>query len=372
MEVKNHHTIKIAGFLKGIGSVFLTGLILLIADWSNRNISGEDKKTGPEKTVRQDALSVENSRFFQSPVRMAIVHYVLSPDCEDVTSGILQRFTELGHLRNNDYSLDEYIANADAATLNNIVRVVSERKYDLIFSTILMTTQALSKQIKDVPILFCIVADPVGNGLGKSYREHIPNLTGIDGMSYTDEGIHLVKKYIPEIKTAGTLFNPGEMAAISILRELTRSCRENGIQLIAIPANSVTEVSDATMNLCREKVDAICQIPDNCTIPGFSGMVKVTRKERVPLFCFISSQVALGAIAAVAGDYVQQGKEVTNLAVEVISGKSPAVIPFSRLKYIRTVINPAAAKIYGISTPEELLSSADMIVGGDENMSQGN
>ncbi len=360
--MKNHHSIKFTGFLKGIGSLFIAGLILLIADRSNRNVPGEDEMNRSGKMIRQDTLSGRNIRFFQPPVRMAIVHYVLSPDCEDVTSGILQRFKELGHLRNNDFSLDEYIANADAATLNNIVRVVSEKKYDLIFSTILATTQALSKQIKDVPILFSIVADPVGNGLGKSYGEHIPNLTGIDGMSFTDEGIQLVKKYIPEIKTAGTLYNPGEMAAISSLRELARSCRENGIQLISVPTNSVTEVTDATMNLCRGKVDAICQIPDNCTIPGFSGMVKVTRKERVPLFCFISSQVKLGAIAAVAGDYVQQGKEVADVAVEVVRGKSPSGIPFSRLKYIRTVINPNAAEAYGLTTPEELLKTADMII----------
>jgi putative ABC transport system substrate-binding protein len=354
---------NITGFLKGITFILVVGGILLLSDWSNREKAGKSGNLFNKKKKEQTSAVGEGKPLFNPPVKIAIVHYVLSPDCEDVTTGILQRFTELGHIKNGDFTFDQYVANADAATLNDIVRVVSEKKYDLIFSTVLMTTQALSSKINDVPILFTIVADPVGNGLGKSYADHKSNITGIDGMSYTDQGIQLIKKYIPHIRNLGTLFCPGEMASRSCLRELTKSCNINNIRLISVPVNSVSEVTDATMMLCMKDIDAICQIQDNCTIPGFSSMVKVTRREKVPLFCFISSQVKMGAIAAVAGDYLQQGKEIGDLAIEVINGKSPAEIPFTRLKYIRTVINPQAAIAYGLKTPEELFKSANQIIG---------
>ena len=180
-------------------------------------------------------------------------------------------------------------------------------------------------------------------------------------MSYTDKGVALLLKYMPEAKSIGTLFCPGEMASVSSVKELEKSCRNYKISLVTVPVNSVSDVTDATTLLCMKKIDAISQLPDNCTIPGFSSMVKVTRKHKMPLFCYISSQVKAGAIAAIAGDYLQQGKEIAAIAVRVINGESPASIPFTRIRQIKTVINPNAAKTYGLQTPDDLVKTADEV-----------
>ena len=316
----------------------------------NKYLSNPSKKAILQKKV------------FDPPIRIAMVHYAFSIDCNDVTVGLLKRFKEWGHTQNGDFTFDEYNANADISTLNNIVGVVVNKKYDLVFSTVLAATQALTSKINDVPILFTVVADPVGNGLGSSFSNHKPNITGIDGMSYTDKEIDLLKKYIPSAQNIGILYCPGEMASVSGLKELERSCRENKINLIAIPVNSVSEVTDATTTLCSKNIDAICQLPDNCTIPSFANMVKITRTQKVPLFCFITSQVEMGAVAAIAGDFVQQGEEIADIGMEVINGKSPADIPFRKLSQIKTVINIEAAKAYGLETPKELLNSIVQII----------
>ena len=315
-----------------------------------------------EETRQMASVIVGEKESFNRLMRIAIVHFNEAPDCEDVTTGILQRYAELGHKEDYDFSFDEYNANTDVITLNDIVKVVAERKYDLIFSTVLGATQALSSKIANVPILFTVVADPVGNGLGESYTNHKTNLAGIDGLCYTGRAIDLMKLYLPDAKKVGVLFCPGEMASVTAQKELEKSCTEKGIQLISVPVNSVSEVSDATISLITKKVDAICQVPDNCTIPGFASMVKITQKEKVPLFCFITSQVEMGAIAAIAGDYLQQGREIADMSIEVINGKSPADIPFSRIKQIKTVINPDAAKAYGIATPQSVYEIADQVI----------
>jgi ABC-type uncharacterized transport system substrate-binding protein len=318
----------------------------------------------PDKYLTSTDASTENkgNGKFNTPARMAIVHYVSSPDCDDVAKGILDRLKELGHVKDSDFKFDIYNANADIATLNNIVQTVKEKKYDLIFSTVLTATQALADKISDVPILFTVVADPVGNDLGKTYEDHRPNLTGIDGMSYTDAGIELLLKYLPNAKTIGVLFCPGEMASVSGLKELEKSCKKYNLKLISVPVNAASEVTDATTMLCAKKIDAISQMPDNCTIPSFSSMVKVTQKQKIPLFAYISSQVEMGAIAAIAGDYFQQGREIADIGMKVLNGKSPKDIPFSRIKQIKTVINPKAASQYGIETPKSLLNSDIQII----------
>ncbi|MCF8361492.1 MAG: ABC transporter substrate-binding protein [Prolixibacteraceae bacterium] len=318
--------------------------------------------TVPEKYKQQAQPTIEEQQSFNFKPKIAMVHYVSSPDCDDVEEGILGRFEELGHKKNIDFIFEEYNANADIATLNNIAKQVSEEDYDLIFVTVLAATQALASKIKDTPILFTVVADPVGNDLGKSYTNHISNITGIDGMSYTNQGIDLVLEYIPDVDNIGVLFCPGEMASVSGLKKLEESCKERNIGVESIPVNTAAEVTDATQLLCSKNIDAICQLPDNCTIPAFASMVKVTQKEQVPLFSFITSQVEMGAIAAIAGDYLQQGHEIADIGLRVVNGESPNNIPFSRIRTIETVINPSAAKAYGLKTPKKLMETADKII----------
>ncbi|MBN1769442.1 MAG: ABC transporter substrate-binding protein [Prolixibacteraceae bacterium] len=316
----------------------------------------------PEKYIQQTQSSEKIQQPFKFKPKIAMVHYVSSPDCDDVEKGILERFNELGHKRNIDFIFEQYNANADIATLNNIAKQVSEENYDLIFVTVLAATQALASKIKNTPILFTVVADPVGNKLGKSYTNHIPNITGIDGMSYTNQGIDLVREYIPDVDNIGVLFCPGEMASVSGLKELEKSCKEKNIGVVSIPVNTASEVIDATQLLCSKNIDAICQLPDNCTIPAFASMVKVSQKEQIPLFSFITSQVEMGAIAAIAGDYLQQGHEIADIGIRVLNGESPRDIPFSRIKTIETVINPSAANAYGLKTPTKLMETADKII----------
>lgn len=308
-----------------------------------------------------DIIAGEKEAFYPT-VKMALVDLLQSPDCKDVETGILQRFNELGHNENRDFILDRYNANGDITTLNSIVNVVAGKQYDLIFSTVLAPLQALAGKIKDVPILFTVVADPVSNGLGRSYEVHQPNVTGIDALSYMEEGVDLVQQYLPDVEHLGLLYCPAESAAEYILSQFKDICKKQNIRVSAIPVTAVGEVSDATMMLCSKGVDAICQMPDNVTIPGFSSMIKISRKQQVPLFCFITSQVEMGAVAAVAGDFIEQGREIADVAIEVIHGKSPESIPFSRIQQIKTVVNPAAAQAYGLRTPESVRKQADYIV----------
>lgn len=344
-----------------------TGGILLIIDLPNRNVNNGlnfAKKNNSNVQNRDYQKNIDGAlKEFNQPIKLALVHYAFSPDCEDVEIGILQRLNEIGYVRDTDFTLDSYNANADIGTLNNVVRVVADKKYDIIFSTVLVTAQALAAKIKDVPILFTVVADPIGNGLGVSCEEHIANVTGINGLSYSQRGIQLVKKYLPEVKRIGVLFPPGEAAALSELGALKEACNKHKIELIELPVLTVGEIADATELLCAKKVDAICQTPDNITIPGFASMVKISKKRGIPLFCFITSQVEMGAVAAIAGDFVQQGKEVANIAIRIINGTSTKDIPFSRINNIITVVNPEAATEYGLKTPDAVYKIAEKIVG---------
>ena len=76
----------------------------------------------------------------------------------------------------------------------------------------------------------------------------------------------------------------------------------------------------------------------------------------------MSSQAEQGAVAVVARDYYDGGKEAAQLAVRVMRGESPASIPLQPLSKNKTIVNLAAARAAGLAIPETVLRKADKVI----------
>ncbi|NCD42436.1 MAG: hypothetical protein EOL88_10125, partial [Bacteroidia bacterium] len=293
------------------------------------------------------------------PHKIAFLHFMSSRDCSDTEEGFREGLALAGWEEKKDFVLEIYNAQSEIAMLPSITAAIAMHNFDLIVSNVAPPAQALAQQITNVPQIFTIVADPVGSGLGKSYTDHLPHVTGIDGLADTDAGVALVLECLPKTKTIGTLLYPGETGPVKTLKALQASCKNHGIALEIVTVNTQAEVADAINTLCRKEIDAILQIPDNVSIAAFSYIVKTAKKMKKPLFCFISEQVRMGAIAGATGDYSEQGKEAAALAIKILNGQNPAEIPFQSLKAPHIVINCKAAREFGVMLPATLLHSAD-------------
>jgi len=293
--------------------------------------------------------------------KIAFIHFMSSRDCQDTEDGFRNGLKSHQWEEGKDYTIKVYNAQSENSTLVTIVDAIKNRDFDLIVSNVTAASQMVAKKITDIPQVFTIVADPVGAGLGESYSDHLPYLTGIDGLANTDAGLELLLKCLPNAKTIGTLFYNGDIGTVKTLETLQKSCKKMGIDLEVITITNLSEVNDAISLLCSKDIDAVFQIPDNVTISSFSSIVKTTRKHKTPLFCCIRQQVEEGAIAGATGDYFEQGKEAAGLAIRIFNAESPGNIPFLSLDNPMTMINTAAAKAYDVVIPEELIKKADKV-----------
>jgi ABC-type uncharacterized transport system substrate-binding protein len=76
----------------------------------------------------------------------------------------------------------------------------------------------------------------------------------------------------------------------------------------------------------------------------------------------MSSQAEQGAVAVVARDYYDGGKEAAQVAARVMRGESPASIPFQPLSKSKIIVNLAAARAVGLAIPGTLLKKADKVI----------
>jgi len=328
---------------RGIIALIAISAILLLSDLQNRNAKKQGQLTMDQ--VKSEALAGKK-------LKLALVHYVDSPNSEDCENGIRKALADNNLKEGDNFTLKVYNAQGDISTLNSISGAIVNENWDLIFATSTPTIQLLAKKLTKLKIVFTNVGDPIAAGLGKSFEDHLPNISGISTMSDFDGLMNLVKTLHPRMTRVGTVFTPAEINSVAYKDRLAEAANKVGVKLVAVPANSATEVFDAAKSLAAQRIDAFCQISDNLTGSSCSAILKVSADSKIPYYGFVTQQLGQGAVAVCARDYFQAGYEAGQMGIEVLAGKNPAQIPYRFVEKTDYQINPETAALFKISVPE--------------------
>ena len=337
---------------RGIIALFLVSAILLLSDLSNWN---------KNINIQMPSDQLLSGTMAGRKLKLCLVHYVDSPNSEDCEKGIRKALEDKNLREDVDFTFDVFNSHGDISVLNSIAGTIGNETWDLIFTSSTPSVQIMAKKLPHAKIVFTNVGDPIAAGLGKSFDDHLPNLCGISTMSDFERLITLVQNIHPGIKRVGTVFTPAEINSVSYKDHLEEAAKKKGINLIAAPANTATEVLDAANSLAAQRIDAFCQISDNLTGSCVSAILKVSLERKIPYYGFVSSQLKQGAIAVCARDYFQAGYEAGQMGIEVLSGKKPVNIPYlfvEKTDYLISLENAQDLKVFipgGIFTDFPLL-----------------
>ncbi len=297
-----------------------------------------------------------------SVFKIVLIQYNDSPLSELSQEGIKEGLKQSGLTEGTDYSMKVYNAQGDISTLNLIFDAVINEKPGLVFVTSTPTLQIAVKKIRDIPVVFSVVADPVLAGAGSSFEEHLPNITGISTMGDYSGMIDLIKLILPEAKKIGTIFAPGEINSVRNMEDLRKNAVSAGIELISVPVTSSAEVADAAMSLTAMKPGIVCQIVDNLTSVSIASILKLCNDRNIPMFGFVSDQAEKGAVVVLSRDYRQAGIDAVRLAKKIMDGSEPSLVPFEFVSKTNIIINQQAAIKYGITIPKEVLNKENVIL----------
>ena len=120
--------------------------------------------------------------------------------------------------------------------------------------------------------------------------------------------LDVIRRLKPNLQSIGTLFVPSESNSVYMHARLEQACRKAGIRLESMPANTSSEVGDASLALASRQPDAICQIPGNLTATAFPTILHAADAARLPIFAFQGSQGRAGAVVTLSRDYHEAGR----------------------------------------------------------------
>lgn len=289
------------------------------------------------------------------------VSYITSMSAiEDVKNGIIAGFKAAGYEDGKNVIFDFQNAQGDNNTNVAIAQKFANSDYNLFIPITTPSAQALANLIKNKPIVFSTVSDPISAGLVKS--ESVPggNITGVKDASLYKESLELIKKIVPNAKKVGIIYNPGESNSQFGINQTKDYAGTMGLEIVTAPANNTNEILAAARSIAN-KVDVFLMTADNTVVSGQEVLIKVSLETKKPMIAYEQTGVEKGALAAVGSNYEKIGERTAEMAIKVIKGENPANMPIIGVTDANLFLNSITAQKIGITFSQELINQAKQV-----------
>jgi putative ABC transport system substrate-binding protein len=262
------------------------------------------------------------------PKRIAIASFGEHPALNEVAEGFKERMGELGYVEGTDVTYSFVHANFDRTLVPQVLQKVEAEKPAL---ALLLTTglnQAAVRGITDksIPIVFGAVVDPVVAGIVPDWQHGSEFSTGASMMPDFDATFAYLKTVMPEIKSVGTLFNPGEDNDATNMELIEKAAEKAGIKVVGVPVENAADLPQRVQSFAGQ-VDAIFLIQSNIVQTSVPVVAQVAQRMKMPLFNSVFAPDLADQLAGFhAISYRKNGVHAADLADRILKGEKPADI----------------------------------------------
>jgi putative ABC transport system substrate-binding protein len=311
------------------------------------------------------AISFAQEKKTKKVFKIGVTQIVSHPALDADAKGFEKALAEAGYKEGVNVTYDRQNAQGDMANAQTIAQKFLDAKVDMIHSIATPTSQAVVKTIKNIPVVFSSVTDPVDAGLvpktSPPGTKSGTNVTGVSDRWPVSLQLGMYTKFVPKAKKWGTIYNAGDANSMVHIKEMREAAKKLGVELIEATISTSAETLQAAQSLAG-RAQAINITSDNTAVSAFEAIVKVCNEKKIPLFAGDVDSVPRGAIAAYGLDYFLIGLSAGKKAAQVLKGQKPGDVPWGPAEKFSLVISEKAAKAQGVVIPPDLLKKADKVI----------
>ncbi len=296
---------------------------------------------------------------------VAITQIVEHPALDAVYQGVKDELAAQGFKEGENLKVMHESAQGNSAIASQIARKFVGDSPDVIVAIATPSAQTVAAAARNIPVIFSAVTDPVGAKLVPALEASGTNISGVSDMLPIDKHLDLLLRVMPDAKRIGTVYNPGEANAVSLVNLLEERLAARDLELVKAAATKTSEVLGASRSLVGE-VDAIYLTTDNTVISAVEAVISVGERASIPVFAADTATVSRGAVAALGFNYYNHGRQTGAMVARVLNGDKPGDMPVETMDTLDLFVNPAAAERMGITLSDDLIQDAKEVVKNDK------
>ncbi|MDR3203199.1 MAG: ABC transporter substrate-binding protein [Deltaproteobacteria bacterium] len=259
-------------------------------------------------------------------------------------------------------SYKNYNAQNDRSEAAEIVRQIIADQPDLILAVGTIAAQTTAAKIKDVPILFTAVTDPVFAGVTQSWDKPEGNVTGTSDLSPLADQAALIKEIQPDITTVGVIYNSSEINSVVQVKEFKNISLGLGLKVVEAITPNKGGVYQTAQTLIK-KVQAVFVPTDNTVISAYESILKFALTQKTPLYTAEANPLRKGGVASISLNYYELGLKTGEMAIKILTNQAkPADLPVEKEDKFSLVLNAKYSNLIGLKIPEKVFERAQEII----------
>jgi putative ABC transport system substrate-binding protein len=236
-----------------------------------------------------------------------------------------------------------------------LAKKFSSEKTDLMLTLGTSATIAVSKEIKDIPIVFSQVYDPIDSGIARDMKSSGNNTTGASTRIPVGKIIKNLQAFAPAGKLA-VPYTPGEKNSEAVLKELQANQKKLKIKVVPVILSKQEEVAEM-LSIVAPTVDAIYLTGSMIVSATVPVIVEIANKSKVVTITHIDDLVLKGALMGVCTNSYHLGTLAGKKAVKILKGAKPSSMPIDPASKLDILFNMKTAKAGQFQIPPAFMKT---------------
>jgi ABC-type uncharacterized transport system substrate-binding protein len=217
---------------------------------------------------------------------------------------------------------------------------------------------------RTVPVVFALVADPVGSGFVNSLARPGGNVTGFTNFEYAMSGkwLELLKEIAPNLKCAAVLRESAIAAGPGQFGAIQAAAPTLGVDVRPVDVRVASEIERDITAFAQGRNGGLIVTGSPAASVHRDLIIGLAARHRLPAVYNSGFYVTSGGLLAYGPNFVDPFRRAAAYVDRILKGENPADLPVHAPTKFELVINLKTAKALKLDIPATVLARADEVI----------
>jgi putative ABC transport system substrate-binding protein len=276
-------------------------------------------------------------------------------------TGFRDGLAQDGWIEGQSITIEWRFADGQLGRLPGLAAELVALPVELIATLSTPATVAAKQATSTVPIVFCGIGNPVGNGLVQNLARPGGNLTGTTqvGTALAGKRLSLLKELVPGLTRVVFMDNrtgAGSNQALGLpslqLDEIQTAALELDLEIAVLDVRGEADLEPAFASARNWRAGALLVSGNNALHELDQPVIQLAARERVPALYSFNAQVEAGGLLSYGPNVRELFRRAAAYHVDrILRGAKPADLPVEQPTAFELAVNQTAAQALGLTIP---------------------